>query len=163
MRTLPLLALLAGCPAGTSFPTDTPNNPAAGCEVVGTEYVRASSGNLTTNQFVVDSQGLYIDLNNITTCIRSDGAGAAWLFQLNGQPYGLLRVESDAPAALAPSATNLVLDLYGATPPVRFDGSGYNGALNVLSVQPSFQVNLLGSFAGSNRSATVDIFASAAP
>lgn len=136
MRTFAFLLLLAGCPDGGVVPTNNPNNPAAGCEAAGTEYIQAADGLLTTTQFVLDQQAVLIDFTNRTTCVRTDGAGAAWIFEVNGNPYGVFRVETAQPGSLLPDANNLLVDLYGAPTPVRFTGADFAGTLNVLSVDP---------------------------
>jgi hypothetical protein len=152
MRHLPLVVVLAGCPAGgTAFPTNSPSNPAAGCELAGTEYL-AGTGELRFSTFTFNGQPLLPDQQTVTTCIRSDGAGAAWLFDLAGEPFGILRIESDVAGSILPTTTNLVLDLYGAEPTAqRFDGTGYAGAFTVSDLDP-FTIVLNGQMANAQGS-----------
>lgn len=165
MRHLPFLIVLAGCPAGgTAGPTNTPSNPAAGCEAAGTEYVAATTGTFQTQQFLLDGLGILVDNGGTTNCVRSDGAGAAWLFQVNGEDYGMFRAEAAQPGSLTPDATNFVLDLYGSTPTAaRFTGTDYAGVFNVTTVTPAYSVAINGTASGGGRSAIVQFSMSATP
>lgn len=160
MRTL-LPLMLTACAAGAPFPTGQVGNPAAGCEAAGAEYVQATSGTFTPNQFLVDTLAIYTDLNSVTSCVRSDGAGAAWLFDEASTPYGVLRVEATAPGN-QPNGANLLLDLYGATPPVSWTGSQFDGNLSVGSTAP-FSIDMSGTFSDGSRTAVVDFLATAVP
>lgn len=153
---------LTACAAGAPFPTGSTINPAAGCEAAGSEYVRAVTGTFTPNQFLVDNQALYVDLNSFTTCVRSDGAGAAWLFDLNGMAYGTLRVEADAVGNQPNDASTLLLDLHGATPPVSFTGDQLAGNVSVGSLTP-YGVDINGTLANGTRTVILDVLATATP
>lgn len=163
MRTLvPFLPLLAGCPAGTSFPSDGPPNPAAGCEQAGTEYVQATSGTFTPNQFIVDGQGVLIDFNAITTCVRSDGGGAAWLFSVNGSDYGVFRVEGTTVGTLPLTGQDFLLDLYGAAIPFSLDGADMQGFASINGLNP-YTVTANGTASDGDRVVILDFFGSATP
>lgn len=98
---------------------------------------------------------------NPTVCVRSDGGGAAWLFSVNGEPYGMLRIEASSPGTLTPNATNLIIDLYGAEPTAaRFAGSDYAGVFTIASVDP-FSVALNGTAGAGGRNLTIQLSATA--
>lgn len=165
MRHLSLVLLLTGCPAGgTAGPTNNTTNPASGCEAAGTEYVVASAGSFQSQQFLLDGLGILVDFGGTTTCVRSDGGGAAWLFQVNGEDYGLFRAEAMQAGSVTPTATNFVLDLYGATPTaIRYTGTDYAGVFTITSVSPTFSVAINGTASGGGRNAIVQFAMSATP
>ena len=140
-----VLALItAGCAAGAlPPPTGDGPNPADGCGLAGPEYVRAQSGRILLEQITIDGLSVFADLTPPDTCVRSDGGGAAWFLDRDGDAYGMLRLEAQQLGEQAPNANNLVIDLFGETPPVRYTGALFNGSF-VLNAQRPFDATVRG-------------------
>lgn len=170
MRRCWMLLLPAiGC--GEYTPVEPTDTAATACARA--DHVAASTATLTVTGLQLDGSGLLVGFDpNLTVdgepaaCVAPDGSAGKWFFTVDGEPFGSVLMEPVRVGnqTLATEGA-LVIDIFGALTPVRFEGTDFvSGAWVIDAMGPELRGSISqGNAQRDGRFLVVNLTAQAAP
>lgn len=150
LSLVPVCWLVTGCDLGPPpvFAIDT-GDTGVPCAQEG--WVATTTASLQIPSLQLDAGTLLAGFdptaeypNGPAACADPSGGGAAWIFEVDGKPFGMLTVQADRAGSLNLGQEGSVqFDMFGAESPVTFTNADYVlGGWNVGTLSPTFTSTL---------------------
>ena len=137
----------------------------------GGNFVEASFASVSMTRLIIDQRALQSTFNSSAVyddgpaaCIDDVGNTISLVFEVDGEPYGRIKVGADAEGQQTLGQGTLQIELFGDETPVTFTGSDFTtGSWFVDSLTPSFETDLLGDAQQNGRFLTLTFAAKVTP